>query len=826
MIKTLLPFKHLVPAFAAAPDAPGVMQFSNEINAGRRRKASGPQGRADAPVNRQGGGSPSGPSGGNWQPSMGGGGGGGGRLGGSGLRLPAWMIILILICLLIFGGWNLLGDLLGTGTDVTLLDQNPPTAIPGSGSGPVSGFTPPASSGSGTWTVMLYQDADDQILEQDVFTDFNEAERVGSSDKVNIVSQLDRYRGAFSGDGNWTSTRRYYLTQDNDLNAINSQLVADLGELSMSDPVTLVDFVTWAVQTLPADHYVLILSDHGMGWPGGWVDPTPASSSIQRAPLAQVVGNALYLDQLDAALAEIQAQTGVAKFDIIGLDACLMGQVEVLTALQPYARIAITSEETEPSLGWAYTAFLDALVRNPGMSAADLSRLVVQSYIDNDLRIVDDQARADFLSQMGSAYTSANQLAALMGRDATLSAYDLEALPDLLNSLNDLSYALQNEDQSVVAGARSYALSFTSVFGKSVPPSYIDLGSFLQILYQQSRDNTVREYASQAFSALRSGVIAEKNGSSRGGASGLSIYFPNSSLYRSPSSGLQSYTVIANRFAQASLWDDFLAFHYSSRGFEAASREAVLPDPSLPSRAPGLGQFSVGALQLSSDSAAPGVPVTMRAEINGTNIGNIYLFVGYYDGSSNAIFVADTDFLESPTTQTVDGVSYPLWGTEGSFTVRFDWDPVVFTISDGQNSAVALFTPQQYGASAAEALYSVDGVYTFASSGEQVSARINFRDGQMVNVFGITGQGETGAPREITPQVGDTFTIVEKWLQLDAQGSVESTFYQNGLTTLTFNGMPFTWQDTYAAPGYYILGFVVTDLDGNSVETYGQVQVK
>jgi len=28
---------------------------------------------------------------------------------------------------------------------------------------------------------------------------------------------LDRFKGAFTGDGNWTSTRRYYVTQDNDL---------------------------------------------------------------------------------------------------------------------------------------------------------------------------------------------------------------------------------------------------------------------------------------------------------------------------------------------------------------------------------------------------------------------------------------------------------------------------------------------------------------------------------------------------------------------------------------------------------------------------------
>ncbi len=42
----------------------------------------------------------------------------------------------------------------------------------------------------------------------------------------------------------------------------------------MSDGKTLVDFVTWAMESYPADKYALILSDHGMGWPGGWSDPT------------------------------------------------------------------------------------------------------------------------------------------------------------------------------------------------------------------------------------------------------------------------------------------------------------------------------------------------------------------------------------------------------------------------------------------------------------------------------------------------------------------------------------------------------------------------
>ena len=73
----------------------------------------------------------------------------------------------------------------------------------------------------------------------------------------------------------------------------------------------------------------------------------------------------MYMDQVDTALGQIRQQTGIDKFDIVGMDACLMGQLEVLSALEPHARYAITSEETEPALGWAYTAFFRPSPRIP-----------------------------------------------------------------------------------------------------------------------------------------------------------------------------------------------------------------------------------------------------------------------------------------------------------------------------------------------------------------------------------------------------------------------------------------------------------------------------
>jgi hypothetical protein len=198
-------------------------------------------------------------------------------------------------------------------------------------------FVPPASSSAEgqTWLVMLYQDADDKILEQDIYVDLNEAERIGSSDQVHIVAQVDRFSAGYQGDGNWSSTKRFYVTQDNDLQRVHSQEVADLGEVNMADGQTLVDFVTWAIETFPADKHVLIMSDHGMGWPGGWTDPAPGGRGDPNLPLSSVLGDELYLMELDEALSEIRAQTGLEQFELIGMDACLMGHLEVFSALAP-----------------------------------------------------------------------------------------------------------------------------------------------------------------------------------------------------------------------------------------------------------------------------------------------------------------------------------------------------------------------------------------------------------------------------------------------------------------------------------------------------------
>jgi hypothetical protein len=129
----------------------------------------------------------------------------------------------------------------------------------------------------------------------------------------------------------------------------------------------------------------------------------------------------------------------------------------------------------------------------------------------------------------------------------------------------------------------------------------------------------------------------------------------------------------------------------------------------------------------------------------------------------------------------------------------------------------------------------VDGTYTYADDGETRPAQLYFQDGLLRQVFGYAGDGGAGArgagargagaPREIIPSSGDTFTVAEQWMDLDQQGRVVEMVTEEG-GTITFGDQLITWEELDAAPGQYVVGFVVEDLDGNRYQSLTSVTVE
>lgn len=686
----------------------------------------------------------------------------------------------------------------------------------------------PATAEEQTWLVMLYEDADDEILEEDMFNDLNEAELIGSSDRVKIVAQMDRYDGGFDGDGDWTSTKRFLLEQDDDPDRLGSTELEDLGEVNMADADTLIDFVTWAVKEYPADKYVLILSDHGAGWPGGWSDPDPPTQGRHDIPMAESFGDMLFLMEMGESMNHIMAETGIGQFELIGFDACLMSQIEVYSAMAPYARYAVASEEIEPTLGWAYAAFLGDLVEDPAIDGAGLARSIVDSYIEQDHQLIDDKMRAKYIERMYEydGTMSAKEVIEEESVGITMTGLDLSAVAQLTEALDKLVITLTEVDQKDVTKARRYAQAFETVFDEEQPAPYIDLGSFANLLKKKVDEPAVNQAADELLAAIDRAVVDEKHGPGKKGATGIAIHFPNSKLYKAVESGPESYQQIASHFAEQSLWDDFLAYHYTGRELPERNAEP-LPAPSAEEvSSPGAQEITIAPITFSADSVSPRKPVIIGSEVNGANLAFLYVFTGRLDEKANAIQIMDMDFLDAEQSREVNGIVYPDWGEASTVEIEFEWDASIFAIDDGKTSEIAVLDPQDYGASPEEATYSVEGLYTTAKGKKSRRAQLLFSDGELIQVLGFTGKEDTGAMREITPKRGDKFTILEQWISLDENVSEDEEIYTEEGATLTFGTDNFVWDEVRAPKGDYLVGFIAEDFDGNWYDTYETLTVK
>jgi len=337
------------------------------------------------------------------------------------------------ISLLLIAGWIALligGSLVLTPSEGTRLPDNNMRSIAiaeevgATETGTLTADLVPVINNNSTiakWTIMVYADADDNTLEEEAISDFLEMAGIGSNGNVNVVVQLDRIPGYDSSYGDWTDCRRFLITKG--LSPADGTEIANLGEVNMGDPKTLVDFTKWAVSSYPAEKYALILSSHGKGWRGLCWDQTSGND---------------YLDlyEMKFALAEITAYNG-RPLDVVGFDACLMGMTEVAYEVHNYALVMVASEHAEPSSGWPYDRILAAAIDNPDMTAAQLGSAIVDSYYE---------------SHKATGYT--------------MAAIDLTHVDAVVEGLNELSVAMLANNGST--SIKSLANEITAAIDEAI----------------------------------------------------------------------------------------------------------------------------------------------------------------------------------------------------------------------------------------------------------------------------------------------------------------------------------------------------------------------
>lgn len=127
---------------------------------------------------------------------------------------------------------------------------------------------------------------------------------------------------------------RFSLTGDG-ISSMESMEIRNMG-----DADTLTDFINYGVRSYPANHYGLILWNHGGGPVGGYGSDSHFD------------GDGLSLEEIREALGH--SVMADSAFDFVAFDACLMGSAETAGCLDGYADYVIASPELEPQHGYDY----------------------------------------------------------------------------------------------------------------------------------------------------------------------------------------------------------------------------------------------------------------------------------------------------------------------------------------------------------------------------------------------------------------------------------------------------------------------------------------
>jgi len=288
------------------------------------------------------------------------------------------------------------------------------------------------------WTILTYIAAHNN-LQQLGMKSLHESLNVGSNAEVVLTALYDGPSGA----------ARYVMGAPG---AVSWQ--EPLGSFDSGDPDELIKTAKLLFANNPADRYGLVLWSHGTGWvpseietvaaearPGSKTDAAevheragmPGNVTLFRSTLRALLkpekprerailfddGTGHSLDTIELArVANEIAQAVGQPLDLLGMDACLMGNLEVAYEVRKSARFLVASEELVPGHSWPYEDIFKSLQSEPDQTGAELAPAIVNRYV---------------------SYYTANPPGA---GDVTKVAFDLSKIDELVSPVDQVAEQL------------------------------------------------------------------------------------------------------------------------------------------------------------------------------------------------------------------------------------------------------------------------------------------------------------------------------------------------------------------------------------------------
>ena len=420
------------------------------------------------------------------------------------------------------------------------------------------------------WTIFVYMAADNDLARFAV-DDLIEMQNGLPAEGVEVIAFVDLGKTRLG----WTGARMLRVRPSADKTNVAAEVIAEIGPVHSGDPTLLSRSMTEAFKRFPAEKHGVVLWNHGGGWSAMLMDFDIPGRQGDRQGMSMV--------QASDAIRKGLAAAGLPRLDLLGLDMCLMGQLETVAETHDIARVLVASQAIEPGTGWAYDRFLRAFAR-PDVPTRDIATAIVDGF-------------SSFNQEKGEQVS-------------TLSAVDLDKAVPLLQRFDSVLKILEPQVPQAW-GLTSQSLFWAETFavqgrvddlssGSSALASVDIVDSFSRMEANLKDRGGIGGELAAFRTAVQDAIIANKAINQTQRAKGLSIYAP---LREDNLSKAYAET----RLAKETRWLAFLQ--------QIHRQQASAPPPEVTS----LGVFNVLTNQ-TVNKGAFGDPLVFRAEMKGENI--------------------------------------------------------------------------------------------------------------------------------------------------------------------------------------------------------------
>jgi len=291
-----------------------------------------------------------------------------------------------------------------------------------------------------SWLIFLWLASDNNL---DRYTDNDLKEITSASEDVSVVILWDSSDQSRDG--------VYFLT-----NSSGIVLREKTGEINSGDG-NLLNLYTNRFSKVESDHKALIIWDHGLGW----VDVVPKNYVVKGISYDDESKDFLTIEEI--------ANNVKGRWDVLGMDACLMGSLEVVYALRGCADYVVASAHEIKGTGWDYR-FLESVSRT---TPFEFCKQIVDYYKEFYKDDHNTSLAVYGVDEISNAVDSLNSFLSqnsvdFQSRSWTVynSTYDLYDLGEVLESLQ-ATETWEKFDEVVVyrylSGAKPKSLA-TSIF--------------------------------------------------------------------------------------------------------------------------------------------------------------------------------------------------------------------------------------------------------------------------------------------------------------------------------------------------------------------------